>query len=96
MERKFTVSKYECWWEDAASHSEWKARSDAAKDPLSICFTEGYLIYRDEDRHIFVMSFTNEDVGDEIVIPTRNIKILNKVGTKTFYPKDFDYGAYKN
>ena len=96
MERKFTVYKYECWWEDASSHSEWKARSDAAKDPLSICFTEGYLIHKDKDRHVFVMSFTSEDVGDEIVIPTRNIKIIRKVGAKTFYQKDFDYGSYKN
>mgnify|MGYP003110298983 FL=1 len=96
MARKFTLSKYECWWEDATSHAEWKSRSDVGKDTLSICYTEGYLVYKDEDKHIFVMSFTIEDVGDEIIIPTRNIKVINKIGAKTFTEKDFDYGTYKN
>ncbi len=95
MAHKFTVSKYECWWEDAASYADWKPREEAVEDQLSICFTEGYLIHKDDDRHIFVMSFTSDDVGDEIVIPTRNIKLIRKIGTKTFDTRDFDYGSYK-
>ena len=77
MARKFTLSKYECWWEDATSHAEWKSRSDAAQDTLSICYTEGYLIHKDEDKHIFVMSFTIYDVGEEIKITTLKIKLIN-------------------
>ena len=83
MARKFTLSKYECWWEDATSHAEWKSRSDAAQDTLSICYTEGYLIHKDEDKHIFVMSFTIDDVGDEIIIPTRNILSLIHISEPT-------------
>jgi len=44
MAHKFTVSKYECWWEDAVSYADWKPREEAVEDQLSICFTEGYLI----------------------------------------------------
>ncbi len=40
MAHKFTVSKYECWWEDAASYADWRPREEAVEDQLSICFTE--------------------------------------------------------
>ena len=39
---------------------------------------------------------TKIQVGDEIIIPTRNIIVINKIGAKTFTEKDFDYGTYKN
>jgi hypothetical protein len=42
------------------------------------------------------MSFSNNDVGDKMIIPTKNIKSLKKTGTKIFYEKEFEYETYQN
>ena len=76
----YTYDKYECWWEDHASDCQWKAIKDAEKD---------------KDCHIFVMSFSQDEIGDQMIVANKNILELKKVGTKTFYVKDFDYGEWK-
>jgi hypothetical protein len=92
----YTYDKYECWWEDHSSDCEWKDIKEAEKDKPEICFTEGYLLKKDKDCHIFVMSFSHNQIGDEMIVANKNILELKKVGTKTFYVKDFQYGTYKN
>ena len=42
------------------------------------------------------MSFSHDEIGDEMIVANKNILQLKKVGTKTFYVKDFEYGTYKN
>tara|TARA_R110002096_G_C14171784_1_gene686005 strand:+ start:213 stop:524 length:312 start_codon:yes stop_codon:yes gene_type:complete len=91
----YTYDKYECWWEDHASACEWKSIKDAVKDKPEICFTEGYLLKKDKDCIIFVMSFSGDEIGEEMIISNKNILALRKIGTKTFYEKDFVYGEWK-
>jgi len=91
----YTYDKYECWWEDHSSDCQWKAIKEAEKDKPQICFTEGYLLKKDKDCHIFVMSFSHDEIGDQMIVANKNILELKKVGTKTFYVKDFDYGEWK-
>ena len=91
----YSYDKYECWWEDHASACEWKTIKDAEKDKPEICFTEGYLLKKDKDCHIFVMSFSGDEIGDEMIIVNKNILSLRKIGTKTFYEKDFVYNEWK-
>ena len=77
----YTYDKYECWWEDHASDCQWKAIKEAEKDKPQICCTEGYLV--------------QTEIGDQMIVANKNILELKKVGTKTFYVKDFDYGEWK-
>ena len=93
---KYIYSKYECWWEVATSHSEWKDIQEAKLDKPTICYTEGYLLSKNKDYHTFVMSFALSDVGEQMIVPTKNIKKLKRVGTKTFYVSDFEYETYQN
>ena len=92
----YTYDKYECWWEDATSHSEWKDIQEAKLDKPTICYTEGYVLTKNKDYHTFVMSFALSDVGEQMIVPTKNIKKLKRVGTKTFYVSDFEYETYQN
>ena len=90
----YSYDKYECWWLDHASACEWKAIKDAEKDKPEICFTEGYLLKKDKDCHIFVMSFSGDEIGDEMIIVNKNInpkkyQIINE--DKVFYPWKFIY-----
>jgi hypothetical protein len=90
----YTYDRYECWWEDATSGCEWENIKEAEKSKQEICFTEGYLLKKSRDNHIFVMSFSKDEIGDKMVIPSKNIKKLKKIGKKTFYEKDFEYESY--
>jgi hypothetical protein len=92
----YTYDRYECWWEDASSGCQWEEIQEAVKSKQQICFTEGYLIQKSKHNHIFAMSFSNNDVGDKMIIPTKNIKSLKKTGTKIFYEKEFEYETYQN
>ena len=53
------------------------------------------LLKKDKDCHIFVMSFSGDEIGDEMIVANKNILALRKIGTKTFYEKDFVYGEWK-
>jgi hypothetical protein len=92
----YKLDKYECWWEDHASSCEWKDIKEASKDTCEVCFTEGYLIKKTKYNHIFTMSFSHNEVGDEMIIANKNILKIKKIGSRTFYKKDFDYNEYKN
>jgi len=41
------------------------------------------------------MSFASEDVGDQMIIPTKNIKKLTFISTRKFYAKEYKYETYK-
>jgi hypothetical protein len=92
----YEYDRYECWWEDATSGCEWKDRREAIKDQPAMCFTEGYLITFNKNYHTFCMSFTGNDIGDQMIIPTKNIKKMKFLSTRKFYKKEYDYGTYKN
>ena len=83
--------RYQVVWEDATSFCEWKSIEEARLDTPSICFTEGYLIEKNNRYCTFVMSFQENDIGDQMIIPTSSILEMRKVGTKTFTKKDFEY-----
>ena len=91
----YQYDRYECWWEDATGACEWKDRREAVKDQPSMCFTEGYLITYTKDYHTFSMSFTGQDVGDQMIIPTKNIKKLTFISSRKFYEKEYSYNTYK-
>ena len=42
------------------------------------------------------MSFAEDQVGEQMIIPTASIKKLVKVGTKKFFVQDFIYDKGKN
>ena len=91
----YTYDKYECWYEDHASDCQWKSIKEAERDKPQICFTEGYLLKKTKDCHIFVMSFSHDEIGDQMIVANKNILSIKKVGSKTFYEKDFVYGEWK-
>jgi len=91
---QYTYDWYDCWWEDASSDCVWKKIKEAEKDKPVICYTGGYLLKKTKDSHIFVMSFSDDEIGDQMIVPTKNIKKLQKQFTKTFYEKDFIYENY--
>ena len=91
----YQFDRYECWWEDACSSCEWKEIKEAVKDQPSMCFTEGYLISKNKDSRIFSISFQGNDVGDQMIIPTKNIKKLTFISTRKFYAKEYKYETYK-
>jgi len=41
------------------------------------------------------MSFSGDEIGDEMIVANKNILSLRKIGTKTFYEKDFVYNEWK-
>ena len=41
------------------------------------------------------MTISERECGETMVIPTKNIKKLTKLGKKTFYKKDFEYKKYQ-
>ena len=91
----FTLDKYECTWEDTFCNVEWKLLEDAKKDTPHIAVTEGFLITKNKDFHILVMTISERECGETWVIPTKNIKKMTKLGKKTFYKKDFEYKKYQ-
>ena len=68
---------------------------DAKKDTPAIACTEGFLIKKNRNYHTFVMTISEKEVGDQMIIPTKNIKKMVKLGRKIFYKKDFDYKRYQ-
>lgn len=90
-----TLNRVAIWWEDAVSHDTWKDIDEARKDSLAVCFSEGYLIQEDKEKHILCMSISEKDVGDEMIIPTKNILRKKRIGKKIFWKKDFEYKNYK-
>ena len=95
-ESYFTLEKYECYWEDCVLHTnEWKDIEDAKKNTPAIACTEGFLIKKNKDYHTFVMTISERECGETMVIPTKNIKKITKLGKKTFYKKDFEYKKYQ-
>ena len=91
----FTLDKYECYWEDAFMQIDWKNLEDARKETPQMAVTEGFLIKKTKDYHTFVMTISENECGETMVIPTKNIKKMVKLGRKTFYKKDFDYKKYQ-
>ena len=91
----FTLDKYECYWEDAFMQIDWKNLEDARKETPQMAVTEGFLIKKTKDYHTFVMTISKTDVGEAMVIPTKTIRKMIKLGRKTFYKKDFDYKKYQ-
>ena len=91
----FTLDKYECTWEDTFCNVEWKLLEDAKKDTPHIAVTEGFLITKNKDYHTFVMTISMMEIGEQVIIPTKSIKKMVKLGRKTFYKKDFDYKKYQ-
>ena len=95
-ESNFTLEKYECYWEDACLITdEWKDIEDAKKNTPSIVCTEGFLIKKNKYYHTFVMTISDRECGETMVIPSKNIKKMTKLGKKTFYKKDFEYKKYR-
>jgi hypothetical protein len=41
------------------------------------------------------MTISKKEVGEQMIIPTKSIKKMVKLGRKTFYKKDFDYKKYQ-
>ena len=37
------------------------------------------------------MSITGDEIGDVVIIPTKNIKRIKKIDTITLYKQDFEY-----
>ena len=93
-ESYFTLDKYECYWEDAYMEIDWKNIDEAKLDTPQIACTEGFLIKKTKDYHTFVMTISKKEVGEQMIIPTKSIKKMIKLGRKTFYKKDFDYKRY--
>ena len=93
---KYTYHRYGCWWEDATSHCVWKDIKEAEVDAPAMCYTEGYLLIKNDKYHTFLMSFAEDQVGEQMIIPTASIKKLVKVGTKKFFVQDFIYDKGKN
>ena len=89
-----TFDKYEVWWTDHISHNEWKTITDAKKDKPAIAFTEGYLLQKTKDAYTFFMSISEDEIGEEMIICTKNIKKIKKKGTKDFLVKEFVYDNY--
>jgi len=95
-ESYFTLEKYEVYWEDACLITdEWKDIEDAKKNTPSIVCTEGFLIKKNKYYHTFVMTISDRECGETMVIPSKNIKKITKLGKKTFYKKDFEYKKYQ-
>jgi hypothetical protein len=40
------------------------------------------------------MSFSDDEIGDQMIVPSKNIKKLTKQFSKIFYVKDFLYENY--
>ena len=53
------------------------------------------MLKKTKDCHIFVMSFSQDEIGDQMIVANKNILSIKKVGSKTFYEKDFVYGEWK-
>ena len=94
-ESYFTLDKFECYWEDAYMQIDWKNLDEAKLDTPQIACTEGFLIKKNRNYHTFVMTISEKEVGDQMIIPTKNIKKMVKLGRKIFYKKDFDYKRYQ-
>ena len=91
----FTLDKYECYWEDAFMlFGIFYIQNLFYKTPQIAC-TEGFLIKKTKDYHTFVMTISKKEVGEQMIIPTKSIKKMIKLGRKTFYKKDFDYKKYQ-
>ena len=52
-------------WEDHTASSAWETREEAAKAPLGVFWTVGYLIH--EDKKKIVVCQCVEDGGDKLV-----------------------------
>ena len=48
---------HSCWWEDAYSSCEWISLEEAIKTLPKICYTQGILLEKNKDCHIFTMTF---------------------------------------
>ena len=86
--------KYEVWWKDHISDNQWKTITDAKKDKPAIAFTEGYLLQKTKDAYTFFMSISEDEIGEEMIICTKNIKKIKKIGTRDFLVKEFVYENY--
>ena len=94
-ESYFTLDKFECYWEDAFMQIDWKNLDEAKLDTPQIACTEGFLIKKNKYYHTFVMTISDRECGETMVIPSKNIKKMTKLGKKTFYKKDFEYKKYQ-
>jgi hypothetical protein len=93
--KKLIIYRYSCWWEDAVSKSEWESFSLAIQSLPKIVYTEGYLIHKSKHAHIFSMTFIGDEIGEQMIVPTRAIKKLIKHKDKLIL-EELDYGAFKN
>jgi len=93
QKKKPIVYRYSCWWEDAVSKSEWESFSLAIQSLPKIVYTEGYLIYKSKDVHIFSMTFIGDEIGEQMIVPTRAIKKLVKHKKSKLILEELVYGA---
>ena len=91
---KYKFDRFQVWWEDATSLNEWMDLEETKKSTPSICFTEGFLLIKNSKWHTFFMSITGDEIGDVVIIPTKNIKRIKKIDTLTLYKQDFEYDNY--
>jgi hypothetical protein len=82
------------WWEDATSHNSWKQIADAEKDVPAICFSEGYLVKKGKAFIILTNSFSDDELGDQMIITKKSIKKIEKLGRRKFLKEEFDYKTY--
>ena len=87
--------RYSCWWEDAVSKCEWESLEIAILSVPKIVYTEGYLIHKSKDCHIFSMSFLGTEIGEQMIVPTRSIKKLVKHKDKIIL-EEISYATFKN
>ena len=92
MDRYFY--RYSCWWEDAVSKCEWESIDTAVLTLPKICYSEGYLIEKNKNCLIFTMTFQGQEVGEQMVIPLKSVKKLEKHKDSKFILKDMPYGTF--
>mgnify|MGYP003624373358 FL=1 len=88
--------RYSCWWEDAVSKCDWESFEVAILSTPKIVYTEGYLIHKSKDCHIFSMSFLGTEIGEQMIVPTRSIKKLVKHKNSKIILEEISYATFKN
>ena len=82
------------FWEDATSSSSWVSISEAEASVPAIVFSEGYVVKKAKSFIVLASSFSDDHLGDEIVIPNKLIKKIEKLGRRKFLKEEFDYKTY--
>ena len=94
QKKKLIVYRHSCWWEDAVSKTEWDSYSSVVTSLPKIVYTEAYLVYKSKDVHVFSMTFIGDEIGEQMIVPTRAIKKIIKHKDKLIL-EEIDYGEFK-